>query len=102
MLDVASKVQTLTTLCTTELKYMALSMAIHEQLPLLELLREVMANKVDATFQPAAIHCKSFEDKSRVVEMAKLPEIHLRTKNLNNDYHHFWNMCKQEMYKLWP
>ena len=58
---------------------MALSMVMCEHLPLLELLREVIDNKVDTTFQPATIHCKAFEDNSRAVKMAKLPKLHPQT-----------------------
>ena len=56
----ASKLQTLTALTTTEAEYMALSMAMREQLPLIQLLKEVVAHKVDANLQPTMIHCKAF------------------------------------------
>ena len=51
----ASKLQTLTALSTTEAEYMALSMAMREQLPLIQLLKEVVAHKVDANLQPTMI-----------------------------------------------
>ena len=85
----ASKLQTLTTLLTTEAEYMALSMAMREQLPLIQLLKEVVAHKVDANLQPTTIHCKAFEDNSGALEMAKVPKMRPRTKHLNNVYHHF-------------
>ena len=53
------KLQTLTTLSTTEAEYMALSMVLQEQIPLLHLLKEVVAQEVDMTSQPSTIHCKS-------------------------------------------
>ena len=85
----ASKLQTLTALSTTEAEYVALSMAMHEQLPLIQLLIEVVAHKVDANLQPTTIHCKAFEDNSGALEMAKVPKMSPRTKHLNNVYHHF-------------
>ena len=45
----ASKLQTLTVLSTTKAKYMALSMAMHEQLPLLSLFQEVMAHDINTS-----------------------------------------------------
>ena len=85
----ASKLQTLTALSTTKAEYVVLSMAMHEQLPLIQLLKEVVANKIDANLQPTTIHCKAFEDNSGALEMAKVPKMRLRTKHLNNVYHHF-------------
>ena len=85
----SSKLQTLTALSTTEAEYVALSMAMHEQLPLIQLLKEVVAHKIDATLHPTTIHCKAFEDNSGALEMAKVPKVRPRTKHLNNVYHHF-------------
>ena len=64
-------------------------MAMRKQLPFIELLREVVANKVDTMFHPATIHCKAFEDNNGAVEMAKQLKIRPGTKHLNNNYHHF-------------
>ena len=85
----ASKLQTLTALSTTEVEYVALSMAMREQLPLIQLLKEVVSHKVNAKLQPRTIHCKAFEDNSRALEMAEVPKMRPRTKHLNNMYHHF-------------
>ena len=64
-------------------------MAMREQLPLIQLLKEVVAHKIDANLQPTTIHCKVFEDNSGALEMAKVPKMRPRTKHLNNVYHHF-------------
>ena len=85
----ASKLQTFTALSTTEAEYVALSMAMQEQLPLIQLLKEVVLYNVDANLQPTTIHCKAFEDNSGALEMAKVPKMRPRTKHLNNVYHHF-------------
>ena len=85
----ASKLQTLTALSTTDAEYVALSMAMREQLTLIQLLKEVVAHKIDANLQPTTIHCKDFEDNSGTLEMAKVPKMRPRTKHLNNVYHHF-------------
>ena len=85
----ASKLQTLTALSTTKAEYVALLMAMRKQLPLIQLLKEVVAHKVDTNLQPTTIHCKAFEDNSGALEMAKVPKMRPRTKHLNNVYHHF-------------
>ena len=86
--------QTLIALSTTEAKYMALSMAMHEQLPLLHLLQEAVANNIDMNLCPATIHSKAFEDNSRALEMAKVPKLHLCTKHLNTT---IVKMCKHDL-----
>ena len=85
----ASKLQTLTALSTMEAEYVALSMAMREQLPLINLLNEIISHNVDAHLQPTTIHCKAFEDNSGALEMAKVPKMRPRTKDLSNMYHHF-------------
>ena len=64
-------------------------MAMREQLPLINLLKEIISHNVDTLLQPATIHCKAFEDNSRALELAKVPKMRPRTKHLNNMYHHF-------------
>ena len=64
-------------------------MAMREQLPLIQLLKEVVVHKVDANLQRTTIHIKAFEDNSGALEMAKVPKMRPRTKHLNNVYHHF-------------
>ena len=84
-----SKLQTLMALSTTKAEYMALSMAMHEQLPLLCLLEEVMIHNIDMNLCSVTIHYKAFEDNSRALEMVKVPKLHPCTKHLNNTYHNF-------------
>ena len=85
----APKLQTLTALSTTEAEYVVLSMAMREQLPLINLLKEILSHNVDASLQPMTIHCKAFEDNSGALEMAKVTKMRPCTKHLNNMYHHF-------------
>ena len=85
----ASKIQTLTALSTTEAEYIALSTALREVIPLMELAKEAKQQGVDIALNPPKVHCKVFEDNSGALEMAKLPKYRPRTKHLNNYYHHF-------------
>ena len=85
----SSKLQTLTALSTTEAEYVALSMALREQIPLMGLLKECNRHKLDIHWNVPTIHCKVFEDNSGALVMARLPKVRPRTKHLNNVYHHF-------------
>jgi hypothetical protein len=85
----ASKLQTQTALSTTEAEYVALSTAQREQIPLMNLFKEMQENQVDVQFTPPKVHCKAFEDNSGALELARLPKIRPRTKHINNTYHHF-------------
>jgi hypothetical protein len=85
----ASKLQTQTALSTTEAEYVALSTALREQIPLMELLKEIRHHGIDVQYVPPQVHCKVFEDNSGAIELARLPKIRPRTKHINNTYHHF-------------
>ena len=52
------KQQTLTVLLTMEAEYVALSMAMQEQLPLVNLLKEIVSHNVNTSLQPMTIHSK--------------------------------------------
>ena len=73
-----SKMRTEVALSTTEAKYIALSTALREQIPLLELLKEVISKGIDVHLQPPVIKCQAFEDNSGALEMANLPKIVLK------------------------
>jgi hypothetical protein len=85
----ASKLQTQTALSTTAAEYVALSTALREQIPLMELLKEVRLHGIEVDYLPPQVHCKVFEDNLGALEMARLPKIRPRTKHVNNVYHHF-------------
>lgn len=85
----ASKLQTLTALSTTEAEYIALSNALRDQIPLMDLLKEVSQQGVGVQVPPARIYCKAFEDNAGALELARIPKIRPRTKHINVCYHHF-------------
>jgi len=41
------------------------------------------------TYYMAKVHCKVFEDNAGAIEIANVPKMRPRTKNLNIKYHHF-------------
>jgi histone deacetylase 1/2 len=85
----ASKLQTEIALSTTEAEYIALSSALREVIPLMDLVKEARQHGFDFPFAPARVHCKAFEDNSGALEMAQTPKLRPRTKYINVKYHHF-------------
>ena len=51
--------------------------------------RSKRAHGVSIDNLPPKIHCTVFEDNSGALELARLPKIRLRTKHINQSYHHF-------------
>ena len=47
-----------------------MSMALRQQIPILELLKEVVTRGVDVQFKPPTSHCKALKDNSGALEMA--------------------------------
>jgi histone deacetylase 1/2 len=85
----SSKLQTEIALSTTEAEYIALSTALREVIPMMDLIQEARKHGVDLPIAPARIHCKAFEDNSGALEMAQTPKLRPRTKYINVKYHHF-------------
>ena len=75
-------------LSTTEAKSVLLSLALRDQIPLLELMKEAIEQGVDMEYTPPEVQCTAFEDNT-MVELVRLPKICPCTKHLNNYYHHF-------------
>ena len=85
----ASKLQTQIALSTTEAEYIALSIALRDTIPLMELVRELRNNGFDYAATKPTIHCKVFEDNSGALEIATVHKFRPRTKHINTQYHHF-------------
>ena len=85
----ASKLQTLCTLSTTEAEYVALSEALRETIPIMNLLDEINKECEGAYVSKSCVRCKAFEDNSGALELALVPKIRPRTRHINNKYHHF-------------
>ena len=84
-----SKLQTCVALSSCESEYYALSQALREAIPIMDLLEEIRENGLAKEFIPAKVYCKAFEDNSGALEMATVHKIRPRTKHINNVYHHF-------------
>ena len=85
----AAKLQTEIALSTTEAEYIALSTALREVIPLIDLLQELLRRTSLEPLTQPTVHCKVFEDNSGALELATVPKMRPRTKHINVKYHHF-------------
>ena len=58
----------------TEAEYIALSMALCDVIPLMELIKEMRDCKFDILHMQSYVYCKVFEDNSSALEQARLPK----------------------------
>jgi hypothetical protein len=83
-----SKLQTEIALLTTEAEYIALSQALREVIPLMNLLKEIdKAFKIG--IEVPKIHCKVWEDNESCISIAKNQKFSPRTKHIAIKWHHF-------------
>ena len=84
----SSKLQTERALSTTEAEYIALSHAMWETLPFLNLMQEI--GVVFKFFNPKPkFHCKVFEDNVSCIKVAESMKFTPSTKHIAIKYHHF-------------
>jgi hypothetical protein len=85
----ASKLQTHIALSSTEAEYIALSTALREVIPMMELIKELQMKGFDYQATNPRVHCRVFEDNSGAIELATVHRYRPRTKHINTMYHHF-------------
>ena len=95
----ASKLQTEIALSTAEAEYIALSQAMREVLPLMELLKEIN-NVIPLSLPTPKIHCKVFEDSTSCKAMAESDKFSPRTKHIAIKYHHFLRYVKDKTIQI--
>mmetsp|Transcript_33271 Transcript_33271/g.67131 ORF Transcript_33271/g.67131 Transcript_33271/m.67131 type:complete len:167 (+) Transcript_33271:66-566(+) len=97
-----SKLQTEIALSTAEAEYIALSQAMRQVIPLLQLLIE--ANKVfeDIYMPTPEVHCKVFEDNRSAIVIAESAKFTPRTKHIVLKYHHFRKYVKSKEIRIFP
>jgi hypothetical protein len=76
---------------TTEAKYIAISQALCDVVPIMGLLQELREQDFKVLCTEPYVYCKVSEDISGTLELARLPKLCPRTKHINVCYHHF---CK--------
>jgi hypothetical protein len=98
----ASKLQSQVALSTTEAEYIAMSMALRDVIPIMNLLDELKTNDFQVICTKPYVYCKVFEDNSGALELAQLPKLRPRTKHINVCYHHFQEHVRKGLIKIFP
>jgi hypothetical protein len=83
-----SKLQTEIALSTTEAEYIALSQAMREVIPLMDIYNSIQVVMMTEKLHPV-VKCTVFEDNNGALELAKAPKMRPRTKHIAIKYHHF-------------
>ena len=96
-----SKMQTEIALSTTESEYIALSQAMRDVIPFVNLLTELQSFYADDVSKPRII-CKLFEDNNGALLMAKEQKYRPRTKHIALKYHHFRSFVKSGKVDILP
>ncbi len=91
----ASKLQSQSALSTTEAEYIAMSQALCDVIPVMNLLQEMREQNFKVICIEPYVYCKVFEVNLGTLELAKLPTQCPRTKHISICCHHFCkHVCK--------
>ncbi len=98
----ASKLQSQVALSTTEAEYIAMSQALRDVIPVMNLIQELGEKGFEVICTKPHVYCKVFEDNSGALELARLPKLRPRTKHINVCYHHFREHVRKGLIKIFP
>jgi hypothetical protein len=98
----ASKLQSQGALSTTEAEYIAMSMALRDVIPIMDLIKEMREHNIPVICTKPYVYCKVFEDNSGALELARLPKLCPCTKHINACYHHFREHVRNGLIKIFP
>ena len=87
---------------TTMAEYIALSQALRDVIPVMELLDEFLARGYTLVSTKPKVYCKAFEDNSGALKIARLPKMRPRTKAINVIYHHFREPVRLGKIHIYP
>jgi hypothetical protein len=96
----ASRLQTEIALSTTEAEYIALSAALREVIPLIDLCIEAQQHGIPITTKPPTVYCQVFEDNTGAYELATTPKMRPRTRHINVKYHHFRHHVAKKLIQI--
>ena len=89
-------------LSTTEAEYIALLQSLRDVLPTMALVSEMKERKFHVICTEPYVYCKSFEDNSGALELARLPKLRPQSKHININYHHFCERVCKGLVKIFP
>jgi hypothetical protein len=96
----ASRLQTEIALSTTEAEYIALSAALREVIPLIDLILEAQKQNIPIPKATPTVYCKIFEDNAGAYELATTPKMRPRTRHINVKYHHFRHHVARKLIQI--
>jgi Reverse transcriptase (RNA-dependent DNA polymerase) len=97
----ASRLQTVFALSTAEAEYIALSTALRDVIPMMDLLKEMKEMGYNVQTHPT-VHCKLFEDNSGALEQARVAKYRPRTRHINAAWHHFRSYVADKLISILP
>ena len=97
-----SQLQTEIALSSTESEYTGLSYALRDAIPIMQLLKEMIAMGFPIHTPKARVHCHDFEDNSGALEMARIHKYRPQTKHLNIRLHHFRDYVERKEISIHP
>ena len=96
-----SKLQTEIALSTMEAEYIALSQAMRQVIPMIQLMEEL--ESIVPFYNPTPqVRCKLFEDNTSCIIVAESARLTPRTKHIAIKYHHFREFVKSGAVKIYP
>jgi hypothetical protein len=98
----ASKLQSQIALSTTKAEYITMSQALHDIIPVMNLLQEMREQNFKVVCIKPYVYCKVFEDYAGALELARLPKLYPRPKHINVCYHHFCKHLRKGLIKIFP
>ena len=79
-----------------------MSQALHDVIPVMNLLQEMREQNFKVICIKPYVYCKVFEDNAGALELARLPKLCPRTKHMNVCYHHFCEHIRNGLIKIFP
>ncbi len=79
-----------------------MSQALHDVIPIMNLLQEMREQNFKVVCIKRHVYCKVFEDNTGALELARLPKLRPKTKNINVCYHHFGKHVQKGLIKIFP
>ena len=97
----ASKMQSELALSTTEAEYIALSQAMRDVIPFMDLLTELQNFYSDTITKPQIL-CRLLEDNNGALALVVEQKYRPRTKHISLKYHHFRSFVKSGKISILP
>ena len=95
------KLQTETALSTAEVEYIALSQAMRETIPVMQLLKE-LSTIIALHIPESEIFWKVFEENRSCITIAEAQKFSPRTTHISLKYHHFRKFVTDKTIRIFP